>query len=327
MQPLLSIFCPTYNHEKFISKAIEGFLFQRTTFNVEIIIHDDASTDKTVEIIKNFEVQNSDKIRCINQKINQLSKDKAILTKTMFSECTGKYIAICEGDDYWTDPLKLQKQVDFLEANEDFAICHHNMQIIYEEDAEKNRLSNPSNQKEITTIEDLAKGNYIYTASCVFRKYDYELPDWFNKSPVGDYVLHLLNARFGKIRYFNEVMGIYRVHKGGIWEQNSIQFRQKKWLAVLNLLIGEFESPINEILIKQQAQIIKNLVKSGGLITDFPECLNYLIQENLSIEDTNCELNKKLQNLKNSKSYKLGNFILKPFRFLKKILKRGNTDK
>ena len=123
-KPIVSICCITYNHENYIRDAIEGFLMQKTTFPIEIIIHDDASTDKTAEIVKSYAEKHPDLILPILQAENQYSKGIPISTYA-YPKARGKYIAFCEGDDYWTDPYKLQKQVDFLESNPDCSWCFH----------------------------------------------------------------------------------------------------------------------------------------------------------------------------------------------------------
>ena len=139
--PLLSICCITYNHENFIRQALDGCLMQQTNFPIEIIIHDDASTDNTANIIREYQGKHPHLIKTILQRENQYSAMGFGFISNVFKEAQGKYIALCEGDDYWTDPLKLQKQVDFLEANPDFAICFHNAVVINEDFPEKNRLS------------------------------------------------------------------------------------------------------------------------------------------------------------------------------------------
>lgn len=124
--PLLTIGCITYNHADYISQCIEGFLMQKTTFPFEIIIHDDASTDGTSEIVKKYADKYPDLIKAIIQTENQYSKGGRIYHRFIHPISRGKYIATCEGDDYWTDPYKLQKQVDFLEANPKYVFCGHN---------------------------------------------------------------------------------------------------------------------------------------------------------------------------------------------------------
>jgi len=219
-QPLVSVCLITYNHEKFIAQAIESVLMQKVNFGWEFIIADDCSTDRTREIIKQYKAKHPF-IKLILQEKNV---GPAQNFDDLIKSPTGKYIAYFEGDDYWTDSLKLQKQVDFLEANPDFAICFHKVGVKCEVDDEKSYISN-QNQKEITTFEDLTVKNYIHSLSCVFRNNLFgDFPEWFKESPLGDYPLHLLNAMHGKIKFFDDLMGVYRVHQGGIW---SLQGREK----------------------------------------------------------------------------------------------------
>ncbi len=127
MNPLVSICCITYNHESYIRDAIEGFLMQKTTFPFEIIIHDDASTDDTAKIIQEYANQYPELFVTILQKENQWSKGIRPSPTYVWPRARGKYIALCEGDDYWTDPYKLQKQVDFMKENPDCSLCFHNV--------------------------------------------------------------------------------------------------------------------------------------------------------------------------------------------------------
>ena len=130
MKPLLSIICITYNHKDFIRQALEGFVMQKTNFKFEVLIHDDASTDGTADIIREYEAKYPDIIKPIYQKENQFSKGVHILKTFIYPRVLGKYVALCEGDDYWTDPNKLQKQVDFLEAHPEYSGCFHVLAII-----------------------------------------------------------------------------------------------------------------------------------------------------------------------------------------------------
>jgi glycosyltransferase involved in cell wall biosynthesis len=254
--PLLSVCLITYNHVNYIRQAIDGVLAQKVNFSWELIIADDFSTDGTREIVLEYKNKYSDFIKLILQKKNV---GPAQNWMDLITRPQSKYVAYFEGDDYWTDPHKLQKQVDFLEKNPDFAICFHNMQIIYDDEPHLNCTSN-INQREITTIEDLAWGNYIYTASCIFRKYFNELPPWHSDCPVGDYPLHLLNAQYGKIKFINEVMGVYRIHAGGIWENKSFIYRIEKWVEMLEIISDKFSSNVNKILNKSLCNTSYDLV-------------------------------------------------------------------
>ena len=253
--PFVSICCITYNHAKYIGDAIEGFLMQKTTFPIEILIHDDASTDNTANIIREYERQYPNLIKPIYQTENQYSKKTInIWADITFPSARGKYIALCEGDDYWTDPCKLQKQIDFLEANPDFAICFHKVKILKNGRLIKDYITHVT--KDVTTIEDLAVTNYIHTPSVVFRnELIKEFPKWYYESPIGDYPLHLLNAQYGKIKYIDEVMAVYRIHKGGIYSQRKkgdVEYL-KKWIKTQEHIVEYFSGQVMEIFQRKLA--------------------------------------------------------------------------
>ena len=215
-RPLLTICCITYNHASFIHEAISGFLNQETSFPIELLIHDDASTDGTTDIIKCYQEKNPALIKTILQSENQYSTRGFSFFADVLNQAQGKYIALCEGDDYWADPLKLQKQVDFLEANPDFSICFHRVQILEGGVLKDDYITKPPGS--VSTIEDLARENYIHTCSCVFRNRGAEiLGPSFGKSPLGDYYLHMMNAQFGGIYMIDAVMAVYRVHDNSLW--------------------------------------------------------------------------------------------------------------
>lgn len=210
--PLVSVCCTTYNQETYIRDAIEGFLMQRTTFPIEIIIHDDASTDNTANIVRDYAGRFPQLIFPIFQKENQYSKGIKPAAAYSWPKAKGKYIALCEGDDYWTDELKLQKQVDFLEANETVSFCFHNAQIHF---CDKG-LIKPFNSKLkggfYTTNSLLWKGWIIPTASLVFRKecLPAPIPGWFHAVTSADYSLELLLSVKGHFYYLNDFMSVYR---------------------------------------------------------------------------------------------------------------------
>lgn len=257
--PTVSIICPTYNHEKFIAQALEGFVTQKTNFPFEIIVHDDASTDRTADIVKEYEAKYPHLFANIYQTENQFSKEIGIIARITFAAARGKYIAICEGDDYWVDTKKLQKQVDFLDSNPDFAICFHKVKVKHENDEAKNYISNPI-QKETSTFEDLANENFIHTLSCLFRNHLFEkFPDWLAHSPIGDYPLHLLNAQHGKIKFFEDVMGVYRVHQSGEWSLKSQKYQHEKWLIMLEFCYKHFYPLGSNEFEKQLVKILEFL--------------------------------------------------------------------
>jgi glycosyltransferase involved in cell wall biosynthesis len=245
-QPIVSVLIVTYNHADYIVECLQSAVSQKTNFAFEIIIGEDCSKDNTRSIIKGYETQYPHLIKPIyhDRNVGMMPNVLACLAK-----CQGKYIACLDGDDYWTDILKLQKQVDFLEANPKYAICAHSVQILSNDTFQLSPAS-----ADTLTIKDLAKSNPLYTASVVFRNgLIKQLPAWFERSPVGDYVLHMLNAREGDIKYLPDTMAVYRKHNGGSWHAESIINVLEKWVRVISLLLTEnFNDEVNAILKTQK---------------------------------------------------------------------------
>ena len=224
--PLLSIVNNTYNHEDFIAAAIEGFLMQKTTFKVEILIHDDASTDKTVEILREYEKKYPELILPIYQTINQYSQGINPSKTFQYPRVKGKYIALCEGDDYWTDPLKLQRQVDFLEANKEYVAVAENG-IWKDLITNKERLFNENNEHDVTIEEMIIKRRFP-TASVVFRKY--AIKNYSNEVKYSyDTMLWCYLASKGKFRYKTNVSSVYNRGMQGVVQSTEML----KWAGIV----------------------------------------------------------------------------------------------
>lgn len=221
--PLLSIFCITYNHAPYIKDAIEGFLQQKTNFPVEIVIHDDASTDGTDNIIKEYEKKYPELIIPIYEKENQYSQGVRINRDIMMPKIRGKYMAICEGDDYWTNPNKLQKQVDYLEQHEECSAVVHRSNVLYNEKFIFSRTCF-NGEKDFDAEEIiLGGGAFVSTASIVCRtEYARKFPSYRLMTNTGDYSLMVLLASKGKVHYFPEVMSNYRFQVPGSWTYNVL---------------------------------------------------------------------------------------------------------
>jgi glycosyltransferase involved in cell wall biosynthesis len=218
--PLVSICCITYNHEKFIEDSLEGFLIQETDFPFEILIHDDASTDKTASIIREYEKKYPDVIKAIYQKENQYSKGIKPSVKFNYPRAKGKYIALCEGDDYWIDPLKLQKQVAFLEANPEYVMCYHNAKIIDENGDLISQSKLPNELKRDFSKKELIQGKMILTLTICFRNILRKYPDEIYKVLNGDKFLTSLLGNFGKGKYMPDIDdAVYRKQPGAIWSK------------------------------------------------------------------------------------------------------------
>lgn len=209
---LVTIRCITYNHEPYIRQCLEGFVMQKTNFRFEAIVHDDASTDRTADIIREYADKYPEIIKPIYETENQYSKKDGSLTRIMDEHTKGKYVAFCEGDDYWIDPLKLQKQVEFLEKNLDYGLCHSNYTLV---DQNNESLLKINNKWESGDVLDLyLNGKYhIATLTTVFRRKLYESIDRgeYVDYVAGDLSLFLEMAYRTKVKYMDEKTAAYRV--------------------------------------------------------------------------------------------------------------------
>ena len=232
---LLSVHMISYNQENYIGSAIKGVLSQKTNFKIELIISDDYSTDRTSQIIKKYTKRNLGVIKPNYNNHNIGSLNNFIKT---LDRCSGKYIALCEGDDYWIDVNKLQKQVDFLETHQDYVICFHNVKKFIQETGESSDFFQNSFTKTKFNINDIIKENFIPTLSCVFRNNLFDkFPEWYFSVFPGDWILHILNARYGKIKYLNEIMGVYRIHDQGLVSKGkNIIFNYERYLNTFKTL-------------------------------------------------------------------------------------------
>lgn len=240
-KPLVAIYMITYNHENYISQAIESALMQKTTFHFKLFIGEDFSSDNTRNICIEYKNKYPEKIELLLQEKNIGATQNAQSVYKLCFESGADYVALLEGDDYWIDPYKLQKQVDFLEANPDFSICFHKAAIYYEENITPFYPDINKETKEVTTLENIVKGNYIHTPTVVFRKNMLKLPDWFKDAYPGDWALHILNATYGKIKFFPEEMAVYRVHQGGIHSMSTGNTNYLKTTLLLKFLGKELK--------------------------------------------------------------------------------------
>jgi glycosyltransferase involved in cell wall biosynthesis len=247
--PLVSTSTVTYNHESFIRDCIEGILMQKTTFPVRVCIFEDASTDKTADIVKEYAERYPGFIFAFCQKVNTHNKPTRKEAKRPFNKMqnVAKYIALCEGDDYWTDPLKLQKQVDFMETNQDYSLCFHGWKNIFNNDPSNYLIFQP---KEILGdssfgTEDVILGNVgIMATNSIFfsTRHVINIPEWMSNAPVGDFPLILLLSTKGKIGYIDDVMSVFRVaSSSSAWSvkmAQSYKMRRNFHYGMLNMYTG-----------------------------------------------------------------------------------------
>lgn len=206
---MVSICCLTYNHAPFIRQCLDGFIMQKTNFAFEVLIHDDASTDGTEEIIREYEAKYPDIIKPLYEKENQWVKGRRGSAVFNFPRVRGKYIAMCEGDDYWTDSLKLQKQVDFLEENPEYSGCSHQTRVIYSDGSKNSHVFREKVNSKLELI-DMLEIRKFHTASVMFRNSIIQKNEFPIDITAGDRVINLLLASYGPIRFIPEVMCVYR---------------------------------------------------------------------------------------------------------------------
>lgn len=225
---MVSICCLVYNHEKYLKKCLDGFVMQKTTFKFEVLIHDDASTDSSADIIREYEKKYPEIIKPIYQTENQYSKGVKISWTYQFPRASGKYIAFCEGDDYWTDEKKLQKQFEALEKNKQSVLCVHKVRDVDEGgNMTSNCHPNIDIYKKLTKDEMVIllmsdKGYQFQTSSyffkaCILNDYLNNIPEFVKYSKVGDWTYMMLAATKGDVIYINQEMSCYRCGSIGGW--------------------------------------------------------------------------------------------------------------
>ena len=267
-EPIVSIFCITYNHASYILQCIEGFLNQKTSFPFEIIINDDCSTDGTVDILKDYYKKAPDIIRLVLHDENCYSKGiKQIILNYIYPIARGKYFALCEGDDYWTDPNKLQMQVDFLESHPEYSMCFHDVDIKAEKGREWYDVFGKLEDRDYTGMENMVTWS-VPTCSMVMRRDVYAHIPQNPKFTMGDNVVVLTASRMGRIRCIPRKMGVYRLTPTSWIGGQSAKVQRYKYISHYYGLIEEFEecrcTAMYDILENQYFQLLSILKREGN---------------------------------------------------------------
>ena len=218
---MVTIRCLCYNHEPYIKQCLEGFLMQKTNFRFEAVVHDDASTDGSAAIIREYAEKYPDIIKPIFEKENQYSKKDGSLRRIMDEQMKGKYIAVCEGDDYWIDPLKLQKQVDFMENHHDYTMCFHNAIVQFMRPVQFEPFA-LFDEGDLSSYDAINKW-LVPSASVLFRQDMVSYPSWLANIYSGDYALILRCVNGGKIYGMKDYMSVYRKNFSG----NSVSMNMR----------------------------------------------------------------------------------------------------
>jgi glycosyltransferase involved in cell wall biosynthesis len=238
----LSVVMITYNHEQYIAQAIESILAQNVNFEYEIVIGEDYSTDGTRAVVMAFHRRYPDRIRLLLRDQNVGAMRNFVET---IETCHGEYLALLEGDDYWIATDKLQKQIAFLDAHPEFAICCGRARALYE--AGTQNLDTkwdvyPERPAGPYTIEDILKSNFVVPCTAVLRrKLVPPFPEWFFEMKLGDWPLFAMAARFGTIELMDEIVAMYRVHPGGMWSSMANSTRYEETARMLRALDKELQ--------------------------------------------------------------------------------------
>ncbi len=275
--PLVDVNLITYNHEKFVARAIESVLEQQANFAYRLIIGDDCSTDNTQSIIRGFAQDYPERIQTLLASEHRGLGRPDRIGLQVLRLSTAKYIALLDGDDYWTDPQKLQKQVDALEQDPDSAICFHDVRLFFEDGSREPGTSVAPSQKKTFTIEDLLVGNFMQTCSVMFRNNLIgKVPTWYHESLIGDWPLHVMVAQHGKIRYLDEEMAAYRIHGGGVWSAKQSAGRLKESIKVLSKLNRHLRYKYRRLIKTTQCRYYEGLTFTYILDGDMKRARNSL---------------------------------------------------
>lgn len=248
----VAVYMITYNHEDYIVQAVESIMMQETNFKYKLFIGEDCSTDNTRAICKELKEKYPQQIELFLQNSNIGASNNARQIFKLCFESKAKYIAMLEGDDYWTDPYKLQKQVDFLEANPDYVLCFHQVNILKTDGSIVDDFITkvPENYETQETFAQL--GNYIHTPSVVFRNTIKEFPYEFELSPIGDYFLYVMLSEIGKFKYLEEKMAVYRYGVGMHSTISKIKMAKANFKLFTLLLSYSNNQKINKYFLERQ---------------------------------------------------------------------------
>lgn len=263
----VSVICTAYNHEKYIRKCLDGFIMQKTNYKFEVLVHDDASTDKTPEIIREYQNKYPDIIKPIYQTVNCYSQGIDIIKDIIFPNVNGKFVALCEGDDCWVDPLKLQEQYDLLNENETIHACYHNVQHISEKGELLNTYFPKSRINSGMLTSKMLLTNYFHLCSLFIRTSDFNslIHERFAKlSLATDGIMLRFLANLGYVYYIDKVMSYYRENSINSWTErirNDSEYKLQcirkeiESLEAYNEYTNKFLKIINEKILGRQILI------------------------------------------------------------------------
>lgn len=258
----VSVCMITYNHEPFIAQAIESVMMQQADFACELVIGEDCSTDRTRDLVVEYAERYPDRIRPLLRERNLGMHPNFVQT---LQHCRGEYVALLEGDDYWTDPLKLQKQADYLDSHPASALCFHPVRLTHLSGSEKGKTNWPPGRKPFYVLSDILAAKYlwIHTSSILVRNHQIDgFPTWFYSMPMGDLPFIIMNAQKGDMGYLDEVMGCYRIHPNGTWSQADEHLDIERTIAAREILVRNLDQTFTKPLSKTLSLLYLDFLRS-----------------------------------------------------------------
>jgi glycosyltransferase involved in cell wall biosynthesis len=264
----VNVLMVTYNHGAYIAQAIESVLMQQADFEIELIIGEDCSSDNTREIVHAYTEKFPPKIKTL---FNAKNLGPAENFKSIYNSADGDYLALCEGDDFWTDPLKLRKQVDFLERHPGFSFSFHNVNILDHTTGSGRPHFIPKTMQPHYTLTNLLTGNFIQSCSVVYRRKNLPLlPEWLQSLAIGDWPLHILHAEKGPLGYIDEIMGVYRILGSGNWAKRPAEFRLKRSIQTALMLddfLGhKYAGQLQTTVVRWYNDLIDEFTRAGDVV-------------------------------------------------------------
>lgn len=282
----VSVIVPTYNHEKYIKKCLDSIINQKTNFKFEVLIGEDNSTDKTREIVREYERRYPNLIKVYYRD----GKDKIVIDGItsgvknfveLLKDCKGEYVGICEGDDFWNTEKKLQTQVDFLDNHKDYSMCFSNAYIVNENDeimSDYNRWDDYD--KDTYKIEDLLRKNIIPTASVLFRNLlDFRnLPEWFYTIITSDWLLHILNCQFGNAMFFRERLSSYRIHDQGIWTSRDNHYKKMNAIKLRHIINKYFNYKYDDVINDATIDVYEEIIDINNRLRKYYDLTSKMLK-------------------------------------------------
>jgi len=320
LSPLVSVSVVTYQHAGFIRQCLDGILMQETDFDYEIVVGEDESMDGTRDICIRYAEEHPDKIRLFlrDRTLSQLVDENGAFVCRFNGwwsrmSCRGRFIAVCEGDDYWTDPSKMQKQVECLERNPESVLCFHPVKILRDGELVEDFITTPP-EACVTTIMHLTRRNYMHTPSVMFRNLvhaeDYEC---LLRLPVGDWPLWLKLARYGNIRVLPDCMAVYRIHPNALWSGRSAEEKNAAIEECIRQMLPDFHDAVRAGLLQHYEVLTWALAESalcGGRVDDSLRYLTHLCElVPTSVAERYRQLHSTERMLRQSQSYRFGKAI------------------